>query len=177
MKEQAKPHGRVHKPPSECSYCGGKQDCGEKSERYHCTRRKGHHGDHIACNGEGHDRHRWPQQEIPHAPLELEGQETETITVEEATLRIKAELDRMEPRDLKEALKIYGEMCYQQGVKYGVQEEHERLFEDLENKVALIEDALDRWATSECDCGSHYNWREWVGEGEIKAWLAKRIER
>jgi hypothetical protein len=73
--------------------------------------------------------------------LELEGQETdavaklsvcETITVEEATLRIKAELDRMEPRDLKEALKIYGEMCYQQGVKYGVQEEHKRLIEDSE---------------------------------------------
>jgi hypothetical protein len=47
----------------------------------------------------------------------------------------------MEPGDLKEALTVYGEMCYQQGVKDGVQEEHKRLIEDSEALEELINQA------------------------------------
>jgi len=128
------------KATPKCPYCSGtKRCCPASTNSWYCTRDIGHTGDHVTC-GSTHDRHRWPQQgQSTDADAEL--CDCETITVEEGTLRVKAELDRMEPRDLKEALKIYGEMCYQQGVKYGVQEEHKRLIEDSEALGELINQA------------------------------------
>ena len=113
-----------------CPYCGGKQNCLAKTNGWSCTRFHGHSGDHVACSFT-HAKHRWPQQEQP----------TEVVTVEEATIRIKAELDRMEPEDVREMFKILiiavEEKAYQQGIKA----EHKRLIEDSEALGELINQA------------------------------------